>query len=52
MPQPELGSLEGILRFVSEFVTYEPLGGDDALAPSHLVSPQSTLKWQVTAHPP
>jgi len=49
MPQPELASLEGILRFVSEYVIYEPLGGDGILPPTHLVSPQSTLKWQVGA---
>ena len=48
MPQPELADLRGIVGFVSDYVMYEPLS-DPRQSPAHLASPQSTLRWQVTA---
>eukprot|EP00210_Caulerpa_lentillifera_P006016 g5750.t1 len=41
----ELHNLDGISRFVSDFIQYETLE-DPLHPPSHLVSPTSTLKWQ------
>ncbi|KAK9845856.1 hypothetical protein WJX81_004417 [Elliptochloris bilobata] len=42
---PELFGLEGICRFVADFVTFEPLA-DPVQPPAHLASPASVLAWQ------
>jgi hypothetical protein len=48
MPHAELLSLEGICRFVAEYLILEPLGGGGADPPECMTSPVSTLAWQVT----
>jgi hypothetical protein len=42
---PELHTLEGCAKFVSEFLTYEPLE-EPLHPPSHMPSPMSVLSWQ------
>jgi len=44
-PFPQLYTLDGCAKFVSEFLTYEPLE-DPLHPPSHLPSPMSVLQWQ------
>jgi len=44
-PCPELYNLEPCAKFVSEFLTYEPLA-DPLHPPAHLPSPVSVLAWQ------
>jgi hypothetical protein len=44
-PFPELHILEGCAKFVSEFLTYEPLE-EPLHPPSHMPSPMSVLSWQ------
>lgn len=44
-PCPELYSLEGCAKFVSEFLAYEPLA-NPLHPPTHLPSPMSVLAWQ------
>jgi hypothetical protein len=47
LPHAELLDLEGVAKFVSEYILYEALpdGGRDP--PELLASPASTLAWQV-----
>ena len=42
----ELFELEGICRFVADFVAFEPLA-NLVQPPAHLASPASVLAWQV-----
>ena len=44
----ELFELEGICRFVADFVAFEPLP-DLVQPPAYLASPASVLAWQVRA---
>ena len=44
----ELFELEGICRFVADFVAFEPLA-NLVQPPAHLASPASVLAWQVRA---
>lgn len=46
LAHPELFGLEGMCRFVSEFVAFEALE-DGVQPPAHLASPASVLAWQV-----
>lgn len=46
MHQPELSILRSASRFVAEYVAYEP-PADPSRPPAHLISPQTTLDWQV-----
>lgn len=42
---PELYTLEGCAKFISEFMTYEPLE-EPLHPPAHMPSPMSILSWQ------
>lgn len=46
LPLSETATPSSTLAFFSDFITSEPLP-DSELPPSHLASPQSTVKWQV-----
>ena len=50
MPHAELLHLEGICKFVAEYVVYEALEGTSQEWPESMVSPVSTLNWQVHQH--
>lgn len=46
MPQPELSDLQSAARFVADFIAFEPPLDLDR-PPLHLISPKTTLGWQV-----